>query len=129
MIFDLIAQGAKLSFDQAVFVAADGPIGTTAGDPSLRIGFAWEEREPFAVRVLLPRRFSVLDDEAGTRVREPLRRLLDRHRAAGVDVRVEYADPRWALGTGVVRDEPDEAIGTVLAGTELWPDGTPQPGA
>jgi hypothetical protein len=116
-------------FDQAVFVAADGQAGTTAGDPSFRIGFAWEEREPFAVRVLLPRRFSVLDDDAGTRVREPLRRLLDRHRAAGVDVRVEYADPRWALGAGVVRDEPDEAIGTVLAGTELWPDGTPQPEA
>ena len=113
-------------FDAAVFVDADGPTGVTAGEASMRLGFEWEEREPFAVRVLLPRRLQVIDDDKGTRLREPLRRLLDRHRAAGVDVRVEYADPRWTLGSGVVRNEVDEAIGTVLSGTELWPDGTPQ---
>lgn len=121
-------------FDTTVLVDADTgtevgtDAGVTAGEPSMRLGFAWEEREPFTVRVLLPRRLQVLDDDKGTKVREPLRRLLDRHRAAGVDVRVEYADPRWTLGVGVVRDEADEAIGTVLSGTELWPDGTPQPG-
>ena len=115
-------------FDSAVFAEADSPAGVTVGEPSMKLGFEWEEREPFAVRVLLPRRLQVLDDEKGTKLREPLRRLLDRHRAAGVDVRVEYADPRWTLGTGVVREETDEAIGTVLSGTELWPDGTPQPG-
>lgn len=115
-------------FDSAVFAEADGPAGVTVGEPSMRLGFEWEEREPFAVRVLLPRRLQSLDDEKGTKLREPLRRLLDRHRAAGVDVRVEYADPRWMLGAGVVREETDEAIGTVLSGTELWPDGTPQPG-
>jgi hypothetical protein len=112
-------------FDAAVFgdataVAVAPGLGT--GEPSLALGFVWEEREPFAVRVLLPRRLSGLDDDAGTRLREPLRRLLDRHRAAGVDLRVEYADPRWTLGVGVVRDDVDDAIGTVLAGTELWPD-------
>ncbi len=115
-------------FDSAVFAEADGPDGTSAGEASMRLGFDWEEREPFAVRVLLPRRLQAVDDDKGTRLREPLRRLLDRHRAAGVDVRVEYADPRWTLGSGVVREQADEAIGTVLAGTELWPDGTPQPG-
>ncbi len=115
-------------FDSAVFAEDDGLAGVTAGDASMRLGFEWEEREPFAVRVLLPRRLQVLDDDKGTLLREPLRRRLDRHRAAGVDVRVEYADPRWTLGAGVVRDETDEAIGTVLSGTELWPDGTPQPG-
>jgi hypothetical protein len=26
----------------------------------------------------------------------------------------------------VVRDAEEEALGTVLSGTELWPDGTPQ---
>jgi hypothetical protein len=114
-------------FGSAVFAEADGPAGVTLGEPSMRLGFEWEEREPFAVRVLLPRRLQSLDDDKGTKLREPLRRLLDRHRAAGVDVRVEYADPRWNLGAGVVRDETDEAIGTVLSGTELWPDGTPQP--
>lgn len=115
-------------FDDTVFAEADTRDGTSAGAASMEIGFEWEEREPFAVRLLLPRRLLSTDDESGGRIREPLRQLLDRHRAAGVDLRVEYADPRWTLGTGVVRDETDEALGTVLAGTELWPDGTPQPG-
>lgn len=115
-------------FDHAVLADANGIDGPTAGEPSFRIGFAWEEREPFAVRILLPRRLMAMDDEKGSKLREPLRQLLDRHRAAGVDVRVEFADPRWTVGTGVVRDTEDDAIGTVVAGTELWPDGTPQPG-
>jgi hypothetical protein len=118
-------------FDHAVLADGNGLDGPTAGDPSFRVGFEWEEREPFAVRILLPRRLMAVDDEKGSKLREPLRQLLDRHRAAGVDLRVEYADPRWTVGTGVVRDteDPDEhAIGTVVAGTELWPDGTPQPG-
>ena len=115
-------------FDTTVLVDAGTDAGVSVGEPSMRLGFAWEEREPFAVRVLLPWRLRAFDDDRGTKVREPLRRLLDRHRAAGVDVRVEYADPRWTLGTGVVRDDADEAIGTVLSGTELWPSGSPQPG-
>jgi hypothetical protein len=115
-------------FDAAVFAEADGPTGPSAGEPSMRLGFEWEEREPFAVRVLLPRRLQALDDEQGSTLRRPLRQRLDRHRAAGVDVRVEYADPRWTLGAGVVRDRTDDAIGTVLSGTELWTDGSPQPG-
>jgi hypothetical protein len=115
-------------FDHAVLAEANGIDGPTAGAPSFRIGFAWEEREPFAMRILLPRRLMAVDDDKGSKLREPLRQLLDRHRAAGVDVRVEYADPRWTVGAGVVRDTEDEAIGTVVAGTELWPDGTPQPG-
>jgi hypothetical protein len=110
-------------FDGAVFADAAGP----PVQPSLAVGFAWEEREPFAVRVLVPRRFAALDDEAGTRLRQPLRGLLDRHRAAGVNVRVKYADPRWTLGSGVLRTTTEDPLGTVLAGTELWPDGTEQP--
>ncbi|NEA30686.1 hypothetical protein [Streptomyces sp. SID13031] len=110
-------------FDASVFAAA------TASEvqPAMLLGFAWEEREPFAVRVLLPQRFSAADDDNGTLLRQPLTRLLDRHRASGVDVRVEYADPRWALGEGVVRTGADDPLGVVLAGTQLWPDGTPQP--
>ena len=60
-------------------------------------------------------------------LREPLRALLDRHRAAGISLRVEYADPRWTLGVGVVRDTADDPLGVVVAGTELWTDDTPQP--
>jgi hypothetical protein len=104
-------------FDGSVFAPPPSPM-----DPSFEIGFAWEEREPFAVRVVVPRRFDGLGDEAGTPLRELLRLLLDRHRAGGVDVRVEYADPRWTLGVGLVRDTEEEPLGTVIAGTELWPD-------
>jgi hypothetical protein len=110
-------------FDASVFAAAT----PSEVQPSMLLGFAWEEREPFAVRVLLPQRFAAADDETGTLLRQPLTRLLDRHRAAGVDVRVEYADPRWSLGEGVVRAGADDALGVVLAGTQLWPDGTAQP--
>jgi hypothetical protein len=120
-------------FDQGVFgdepaIPAAAKVVGAGSDPSLRLGFAWEEREPFAVRVLLPQRLSAADDDAGTLVRQPLARLLDRHRAAGVAVRVEYADPRWTLGQGVMRERDEESIGGVLAGTQLWPDGTAPPG-
>jgi hypothetical protein len=114
-------------FDGSVFADSTDPTNPAPGDPSLSVGFSWEEREPFAVRLLLPRRLERLDDEAGTRLREPLRLLLDRHRAAGVSMRIVYADPRWTMGTGIVRETPDDPLGVVLSGTELWPDGTPQP--
>lgn len=108
-------------FDQSVFASAGEAV-----EPSLQLGFAWEEREPFAVRVLLPIRLATADDDAGSLVLEPLRRLLDRHRAAGVDLRVEYADPRWLLGEGIVRTTEDDALGVVLSGTQLWPDADPE---
>jgi hypothetical protein len=108
-------------FDRSVLADAAGP-----PEPSLAVGFAWEEREPFAVRLLLPGRLAGLDDDRGATLREPLRLLLDRHRPAGVDVRVGYADPRWTLGVGITREGEEEALGTALVGTELWPDGTPQ---
>ena len=111
-------------FDQSVF-AATGPDDATT---VMKAGFEWEEQEPFAVRVLLPRRLAAADDDAGTQVRQPLTALLARHRCAGIDVRVEYADPRWSLGDGVVRTGDDDAVGVVVSGTELWPDGSPQPG-
>jgi len=57
-----------------------------------------------------------------------LRGLLDRHRAAGVHLYVEYTDPRWTLGTGIVRDlDSEDALGIVVAGTEAWEDDTEQP--
>jgi hypothetical protein len=109
-------------FDQAVFLPDPG------GAPSFEVGFEWSEREAYAVRVWLPRAFAWLDSPDQPSLREVVRLLLDRHRAAGVHVYVEYADPRWVLGTGVVRDlDSDDALGQVVAGTSAWEDDTEQP--
>jgi hypothetical protein len=98
------------------------------GDPSFEIGFEWDERETYAVRVWLPAAFAGLDRDGEASVRELVRILLDRHRAAGVHVYVEFTDPRWILGTGVVRDlDSEDALGIAVAGTEAWTDATTQP--
>ena len=107
-------------FDGSVFADSTTTRSLSIADPSLAVGFAWDEREPFAVRILVPQRFSTLDSDDGRQLREPLRLLLDRHRAAGISLRVEYADPRWTLGTGVLRTTEDDPLGVVFAGTELW---------
>ena len=115
-------------FDSSVFQPASPP----AGAPSMAIGFEWDEREAYAVRLWLPLAFADLDTATGgqadTPVREVVRSLLDHHRAAGVHVYVDYADPRWTLGHGVVRDlGTHDALGVVVAGTTTWADATPQP--
>jgi hypothetical protein len=121
---DVITRGS-------VFAAGPDPLA-----PAAKIGFAWQEREPFAVRVWLPQFFGLYDPpppagaSANSRppLSERLRRLLDRHRAAGIHVYVCYADDRWSLGSGVLRDTSSaDPLGTVISGTALWPDGTPQP--
>ncbi len=121
---DAVAAPRNLAgyFDETVF--APDP----AGGPAFEIGFEWDEREPFAVRVWLPLTMADLDGPEETPVRERARVLLDRHRAAGVHVTVEYADPRWILGAGHLRPiDTDEALGVVVSGTSTWPGGTAQP--
>ncbi|MEM9519501.1 MAG: hypothetical protein AAGA37_09280 [Actinomycetota bacterium] len=109
-------------FDASVFDPRT--VGGTR-DASAEVGLEWEEREAFAVCVWLPRRFMTLDDEGSETIAEQVRILLDRYRAAGVHVRVKYADDRWELGTGVVRDtDSTDPIGLVVAGTTTWPDPT-----
>ncbi len=121
-----------------VLVAAPEPVGgffdetvyepDPTGATSLEIGFEWDERETYAVRIWLPRAFGDLDRAVEPTLRELVRALLDRHRAAGVHVYVEYTDPRWVLGTGIVRDlDSEDALGIAVAGTEAWIDDAPQP--
>ncbi len=113
-----------------VFVAGvfDGSVFTPGADSAAFVGFAWQEREPFALRVWIPKRFAALDRDGELPVRERLRLLLDRHRAAGIHVYTSYADDRWSLGSGILRDpESENPLGTVVVGTRLWPDDTAQP--
>lgn len=119
----LVPSFAAGRHDGSVFADASGGAGS---DPSALVAFSWEEREPFAVRVLLPQRLAAADDDDGTALRQPLRALLERHVAAGIHVYVDYADDRWIVGSGVLRDpETTEPIGTVVHGTSLWAADTP----
>lgn len=106
-------------FDRSVFDPTETD-GSRA--PSADVGFEWEEREAFALCLWLPARLAELDTEGAEPLREQIRVLVDRYRAAGVHVRVKYADEHWTLGVGVIRD-PDslEPAGTIVAGTTLSP--------
>jgi hypothetical protein len=111
-------------FDDSLFLP------DPSGPPSGLVGLEWEEREPFAMKIWLPMRFSSLDGsgEDDVAVRERIRILLDRHRAAGVHVYVAYADPRWTLGTGVLRDlDSTDPLGLVVAGSTTWDSDILQP--
>ena len=113
-------------FDRSVFHPW---IDDTAGSlTSGEVGFTWQEREAFAARLWLPRRLAELDIEQGATVAESVRLLLDRFRAAGVHLYVRYADERWVLGTGLLRDlDTADGLGVVIAGTALWSDEIEQP--
>jgi hypothetical protein len=114
----------------SVFGDATGTPPPAAGS----VGFDWQEREPFAVRVWLPPRLATADTTATTAgtvqppLRGRLRALLDRHRAGGVHVYVEHADDRWTMGAGVLREAGSaEPVGVVVLGTRLWPGDAPHP--
>jgi hypothetical protein len=106
-------------FDESVWAA---PPATTAA----KLGFDWDEREPYAVKLWIPRQFERLDDPgdppAFPAVRERVRAALDRHRAAGIRLEVAYASDLWTLGAGVLRDLiSEEPEGIVINGTRLSP--------
>ncbi len=109
-------------FDAGVFDTSVFEPDTSVGSPSSgRIGFSWQEHEPFAARLWIPLRFSSLDVSGEIPVNERLRLLLDRHRAAGIHIYVEYADDRWTAPAGILRDAgSNEPLGTVIVGTALW---------
>jgi hypothetical protein len=113
---------AEPVLDAAVF---DESVFEPGAEPSGAVGFAWEEREPFAARLWIPQRFSALDRESEVPVRERVRLFLERYRAAGIHVYANYADDRWSIGTGLLRDPGStDPRGTVVAGTRLGPPET-----
>lgn len=110
-----------------VFSAAvwDGSVfepDTSVGAPaSAKVGFSWQEHEPYAARVWIPMRLAALDEAGEMPVNERLRLLLDRHRPGAIHVYVEYADDHWTLPGGVMRDaNSGEPLGTIITGTALW---------
>src|SRR5262249_30906752 len=63
--------------------------------PAAQVQLSWLEHEAYALRILLPRRFSSLDVDGTPPMTQLVKRALERHRPAGVDIRVEYIDDRW----------------------------------
>ena len=113
-------------FNSAVFDGSVFEPATSVGSPSSgEVGFSWQEHEPFAARVWIPLRFSTVDKAGEVPVNERLRLLLDRHRSGAIHVYVEYADSRWTVPGGLIRDlASSEPLGTVIEGTALWSSGT-----
>ncbi|MEM8960453.1 MAG: hypothetical protein AAGD38_03160 [Acidobacteriota bacterium] len=112
------------SWDRSHFASHDESSKPKAG----KVGLRWHEREPFAVRVWLPERLTVLDVADEIPVREHVRTKLRRHAAAGIHVYTAYADDQWTLEQGrLPRDGGAWGFEDIVLGTRLWPDGTSQP--
>ncbi|HET9933949.1 MAG TPA: hypothetical protein VFQ35_24765 [Polyangiaceae bacterium] len=107
---------------------ADGAVfGVGSGEeraPAAEVSLAWREHEAYAVRVLIPKRFSALDTEGAPTVAERVRVALERVRPVGVEVRVEYQDDRWILGEAAVSADRTDPILALMGGTALWPPPT-----
>jgi hypothetical protein len=88
-------------FEASVWAAESPP-----DQPAAKLGFSWEEREAFSLKVWLPRRFGTLDSGGAPTLRERVRSGLDRHRAAGVHVYVAVADDSFVAGGGPVPAPP-----------------------
>ncbi len=73
------------------------------------------------MRVLIPRRFRDLGDEDATRAQ--VGAALGRFRPAGVEVRVDFIDDRWVLGSARLHDgqiDDRELIDRLRSDTVLW---------
>ncbi len=92
-----------------------------AAPPAASISLSWLEHEAYAVRVLLPRHYSLYDLEGERPLAELSADALERHRPAGVTLRVEYVDDRWVLGEGELAAGacPDPIL-SLRGGTVLW---------
>jgi len=109
----------------AYFTAGVWDESVFAGSPlpdAAKVSFDWEEREPFAVRILIPERFAALDGPGIPRATEVVRGAIERYRAAGIRLTVEYTSLQWTLGEGVLRDaDSTEPEGIIVDGTTLGP--------
>jgi hypothetical protein len=108
--------------DESVLATDDPSTEPVAG----RVTLSWLEHEGYAVRVIIPSRFTYLADPDGPSVEARLLRALERIRPAGVAFRVEFADDRWTLGSGSLTDEEpldDDPNDLLRGGTVLWAEG------
>jgi hypothetical protein len=105
-------------FDASVFAAGPG-----AEEPAAAlVSLSWLERRAYNARVWIPMRFQrfVAGDDEGLEVKRRVVQALNRFRPAGVQLEVEYLDPRWVLGRGIALGEDSDEIAGPGTGTVLW---------
>jgi hypothetical protein len=109
----------KVGFlDGSVFAPAAGATGPDAALVSL----SWLEHRAFMARVWIPMRFQkfVAGDPEGLEMKQRVLQSLNRFRPAGVQLEVEYIDPRWVMGRGIAAEEGSDQPAGPGGGTVLW---------
>ena len=108
------------AFDACVFALPADPVAREALPPSAKVQLLWREHDPFAVRVLIPSGLQTLETLLldGASLRTLVRAGLERFRAAGIRVEVDWFDDTWILDESVIRDHAAEAgLGVNFDGT------------
>ena len=109
-------------FDESVFA----PPPEADQQPAAKVALSWLEHEAYAVRILLPRRYELYDVAGEPTMSDLIRLALERHRPAGVDLRVDYVDDRWILDVSdVTSADTADPILSLRGGSVLW--GSPAP--
>ena len=98
-------------FDGCVFALPADPVARAVLPPSAKVQLLWREHDPFAVRVLIPSGLQTLESLLldGANLRTLVRAGLERFRAAGIRVEVDWFDDTWILDESVIRDHAAEA--------------------
>jgi hypothetical protein len=95
------------AFDLAVFALPDDPIELAALPPSGKVRLLWSENEPFAATVLIPADLKSLEGallDPGEDLLTLLRAGLEKFRAAGTRVNVDYFEDKWVLDASILKD-------------------------
>jgi hypothetical protein len=82
---------------------------------------SWQEHEAYALRVIIPPRFRLLDG-GGVTTTDRVAAALERFRPAGVTIRIEYRNDNWVLGKSPVLNQAAADPNLMLkGGTKLSP--------
>jgi hypothetical protein len=115
----LVTPRQKVGFlDGSVFAPASGEV----PPDSALVSLSWLERRAYCARVWIPMRFQRLipADAEGAEVKRRVVQALNRFRPAGVQLEVEYLDPRWVMGRGIALSEDSDEPAGPGSGTVLW---------
>lgn len=94
------------AFDDCVFALPADETARAALPPAAQVQLLWREHEPFTARLLLPAPLQSLEAAllSGTSLKALVRAGLERFRAAGIRLEVDWFDDTWVLDESVLRD-------------------------